>query len=56
MKLKALEETKSFYELKLNNGNLTERKRNDYLKALKIIEKFIEEEKNKEGKKNVNIR
>ncbi|GAG98093.1 unnamed protein product [marine sediment metagenome] len=50
LKLKALEETRSFYKMELKKEALTERERNDYLKALKLIEKLIEKRK-KTGKK-----
>ena len=42
IKLKALEETRSFYKLELEKGDLTERERDKYLSALKLIEGFIE--------------
>lgn len=50
IKLKALKETKSFYKVELKKEGLTEKKRNDYLKALKSIEKIIKE-KEGSGKK-----
>ncbi|MBA7499833.1 hypothetical protein ES704_02582 [subsurface metagenome] len=50
IKLKALEETRSFYKVELKKGGLTGKKRKDYLKALKSIEKIIKEER-KPGKK-----
>lgn len=50
LKLKALEETRSFYKMELKKEALIERERNDYLKALKLIEKLIEKRK-KTGKK-----
>jgi len=50
IKLKALEETKSFYNVELKKGGLTGKKRKDYLKALKSIEKIIKKER-KPGKK-----
>jgi len=43
-KLKDLEKTKFFYEQELKDEELTERERNSYLKALKLIEGFIERE------------
>ncbi len=50
--LKNLEETRSFYKLELEKGDLTERERGKYLKALKLIEKCIsEKEKSGEIKK-----
>ncbi|MBA7586853.1 hypothetical protein ES708_28859 [subsurface metagenome] len=43
IKLKALEETRSFYKWELKKKGLTEKKRNKFLKALKSIEKIIKE-------------
>ena len=48
--LKALEETRSFYKVELKKEDLTEKKRNDYLKALKSIEKIIKEKEESEEK------
>ena len=55
IKIKALEETISFYKMELKKKGLTERERDKYLRALKIIEKIIkgkersgEKEKHKE--------
>jgi len=55
IKIKALKETISFYKVELEKEGLTERERDKYLKALKIIEKVIkgkersgEKEKHKE--------
>ncbi|GAI58986.1 unnamed protein product [marine sediment metagenome] len=55
IKIKALRETISFYKVELEKEELTERERDKYLKALKIIEKIIkgkersgEKEKHKE--------
>lgn len=45
LKLKALEDTRSFYKLELKKEDLTERERSKYLRAQKIIEEFIEKEK-----------
>jgi len=45
LKLKALEETRSFYEVELKKEELTETERDKYLKALKLIEGFIEKER-----------
>ncbi|MBA7516567.1 hypothetical protein ES705_08615 [subsurface metagenome] len=47
IKLKALEETRAFYKVELEKEKMTERERGKYLKALKVIEGFIE------GKKKV---
>ncbi|MBA7561389.1 hypothetical protein ES695_00625 [Candidatus Atribacteria bacterium 1244-E10-H5-B2] len=41
LKLKALEETRSFYNVELKKEGLTERERDKYLKALRVIEGFI---------------
>lgn len=43
LKLKALEETRSFYKWKLKDKNLTKKDRDKYIKALKLIEKIIRE-------------
>ena len=51
--LKALEETKSFYKVELKKEGLTEKKRNDYLKALKSIEKIIKEKEESGEKKSI---
>lgn len=50
IKLKALEETRSFYNVELKKEDLTERERDKYLKALKVIERLIER-KGKAGEK-----
>ena len=50
LKLKALKETKSFYKWKLKQKNLTEKERNKFLEALKIIEKIIKK-KEESGEK-----
>jgi NAD+--asparagine ADP-ribosyltransferase len=49
-KLKDLEETQEFYIWKLKDKNLTEKDRDKYLKALKLIEKIIKE-KERSGEK-----
>jgi len=54
LKLKALEETRDFYEVELKK-ELTERERDKYLKALELIEEFIEEKKKFEGDKNKHL-
>ncbi|MBA7537366.1 hypothetical protein ES705_29633 [subsurface metagenome] len=41
IKLKNLKQTKKFYLWELKREGLTERERDKYLKALKIIEKVI---------------
>ncbi len=50
LKLKALEETRSFYKVELGKEDLTERERGKYLEALKLIEGFIKR-KEKAGEK-----
>jgi len=50
LKLKALEETKSFYKVELEKEDLTERERDKYSRALKLIEGFIKG-KEKAGEK-----
>jgi len=52
IKLKALEETRSFYKVELEKEDLTERERDKYLRALKLIEGFIKrkEKAEEEGK------
>ena len=42
LRLKDLEETRSFYKVELRKESLTEKERDRYLKALKIIEGLIE--------------
>ena len=46
LKLKALEETKSFYKVELEKEGLTEMERNRYLLALKAIDKHIKGKQN----------
>ena len=41
VKLKALKETKVFYEAKLKDKELTEKERSKFLVSLKIIKKII---------------
>jgi len=50
VKLKALEETLSFYRWKLRDKSLTEKERSKFLKALKLIEKCISEKEESEKK------
>jgi len=45
LKLKALEETRSFYQVELEKEEITEIEREKYLRAQKLIEEFIEKEK-----------
>jgi len=47
LRLQALEETRDFYKVELKKGDLTEIKRDKYLRAQKIIEGFIFIEKKK---------
>jgi len=42
IKIKALKETVSFYKVELEKEGLTERERDKYLKALKLIEGLID--------------
>ena len=49
VKLKALKETRSFYNWELKKESLTEKERNKFLKALKFIEKIIKEREAREG-------
>ncbi|MBA7537422.1 hypothetical protein ES705_29689 [subsurface metagenome] len=46
LKLKALEETRSFYKVELKKEGLTEMERNRYLSALKAIDKHIRGKQN----------
>ncbi len=41
IKLTALEETRSFYKVELKKKGLTERERDKYLNALRVIERVI---------------
>jgi len=50
LNLKALEETRNFYNWKLKDKGLTEKQRDSFLLALKNIERIIEE-KEKAGEK-----
>jgi hypothetical protein len=50
LKRKVLEETRSFYKVELKKEDLTERERDKYSRALKIIEKIIKE-KERSGEK-----
>lgn len=43
IKLKTLKQTRAFYNWKLKDKGLTEKQRNEFSKALKIIEKIIKE-------------
>ena len=52
LKLQALEDTRDFYEVELKKEDLTQYEKDKYLKALKLIEGFIEKEKKPEEEKN----
>ena len=54
LKLKDLEETRSFYKVELEKEDLAGGERNSYLKALGIIEKYINKEKEAEKKRKNN--
>jgi len=54
LNLKALEETKSFYKVELEKEDLAEGERDKFLKALELIEGFIEREKEAEEKRKDN--
>lgn len=56
LKLKDLEETRSFYKQELKDEGLTGGERDSYLNALKIIEGFIGEEEKEAGEKGKNIK
>jgi hypothetical protein len=45
LRLKDLKGTRSFYNVELEKGDLAGEERNSYLKALELIEGFIEREK-----------
>jgi len=50
LNLRSLEETRSFYKVELKKEDLTERERDKYLGALKIIEGLIKRKEKAEGK------
>jgi len=52
LKLKDLKGTRSFYNVELEKGDLAGEERNSYLKALKLIEGFIEREEAEENRKD----
>ena len=54
LKLKDLEETRSFYKRELEDKELAGGERGSFLKALGIIEKCIEREEEAEGKRKDN--
>lgn len=45
LSLRNLEETRSFYKVELKKEDLTERERDKYLRALKLIEVLIKKKK-----------
>jgi len=56
--LRALEETRAFYEVELEKEELTEKEKDKYLKALKLVKGFIEKKKKPRDpsyKKNNNL-
>ncbi|GAI01583.1 unnamed protein product [marine sediment metagenome] len=55
LKLKDLEETRSFYKQELKDEELTGGERNSYLKALKLIKRFIEIEKETRELEKINL-
>jgi len=54
LNLKDLEETRSFYKVELEKEELAGGERNSYLKALELIEGFIEREEEAEEKRKDN--
>ena len=52
LKLKSLDETKSFYNAELRKKGLTETERNKYLSALKTIKRIIREKERSGEKRN----
>ena len=54
LRLKDLEETRLFYKVELEKEDITEKERDKYLGALKLIEGFIEREE-EAGEKRINI-
>ena len=55
LKLEALKITRAFYNVELGRENLTERERDKYLKAKKLIEKIIGE-KEKVGERRYRVK
>jgi len=55
LKLKGLMITRAFYNVELGRENLTERERDKYLKAKKLIEKIIGE-KEKAGERRYRVK
>ena len=54
LKVEALKETRSFYKVELEKGDLAGGERNSYLKALEIIEKCIKREEEAGGNRKDN--
>ena len=54
LNLKDLEETRSFYKVELEKEDLAGGERDSFLKALKLIEGFIEREEEAEEKRKDN--
>jgi len=54
LNLKDLEETRSFYKVELEKEDLAGGERDSFLKALKLIEGFIEREEETEEKRKDN--
>ena len=52
LKLEDLKKTKNFYKVELEKKDLAGGERNSYLKALKLIEGFIEKEEAEEKRKD----
>ena len=51
LNIRNLEETKTFYKVELGKADLTERERDKYSKALKIIEGLIKRKEKDEEKR-----
>ncbi len=55
LSLRNLEETKTFYKVELKKEDLTERERDKYSRALKIIEGLIKRKKKPGREKNKHL-
>jgi len=51
LNLRNLEETRSFYKVELEKGDLAGEERNSYLKALKLIEGLIKRKEKAGGRR-----
>ncbi len=51
LKLRNLEETRAFYKVELKKAGLTEREKDKYSRALKIIEGLIKRKEKAKGKR-----